>query len=338
MSINIDKLVAEIHGGDRRALARAITLIESSRPEHRRCALMILERLGPAAGGALRIGVSGPPGVGKSTFIETLGNHLIDQGRRVAVLTVDPSSALSGGSIMGDKTRMNRLAVRPEAFIRPSPSGSTLGGVNRYTREAIVLCEAAQFDTVLVETVGVGQSETAVADLTDLLVLLLLPGAGDELQGIKRGIVELADIVLINKADGDLLAAATRTATDYRQALHLLHARTRDWTVPVQTCSALSATGIAEIWNTIVGYRQVVKNNGVWEQRRAEQARSWLWWEMAETMLSRFREHQGTRERLASIEQEVMAGKMPATVAAQRLVEEYLVNQIDTTRYRTDDS
>ncbi|MDH3468455.1 MAG: methylmalonyl Co-A mutase-associated GTPase MeaB [Gammaproteobacteria bacterium] len=332
MSIDIDKLVADIQAGDRRALARAITLVESSRSEHRHLALIVLERLGPTAGGALRVGVSGAPGAGKSTFIETLGNHLIDQGRRVAVLTIDPSSALSGGSILGDKTRMHRLAVRPEAFIRPSPAGSTLGGVNRYTREAIVLCEAAQFDIVLVETVGVGQSETTVADLTDLLVLLLLPAAGDELQGIKRGIVELADLVLVNKADGNLLAAAIQTATDYRQALHLLHARTRDWTVPVHTCSALSATGMAEIWDTVVAYQQVVENNGVLKQRRAEQARSWLWSEMAATMLSRFREHERTRQRLAAIEQDVMAGDMVATVAAQRLVEGYFVDQLRAAR------
>ena len=245
--------------GNRRALAQAITLIESTRRDHRAAASDLLERLMPHAGGSIRLGISGVPGVGKSTFIEALGNHVIDPGHRVAVLTVDPSSAISGGSILGDKTRMELLSRRPEAYIRPSPAGKTLGGVTRRSREALILCEAAGFDVIIVETVGVGQSETKVADMTDMFVLLLLPGGGDELQGIKRGIMELADLILINKADDELKALAGRSAAEYRNALRLLHPRSANWKVEVQTCSARDGTGIAEAWEVACSIARCLK-------------------------------------------------------------------------------
>src|SRR5437660_8733446 len=237
-------LADAVRGGDRRALARAITLVESTREDHRDDAITLLQALMPGAGVAIRVGISGAPGAGKSTFIETLGLHLVDAGHRVAVLAVDPSSTRSGGSILGDKTRMEQLSRRPQAFIRPSPSGGTLGGVARRTREALLVCEAAGFDVVLVETVGVGQSEVAVASMVDLFLLLLAPGAGDELQGVKRGIVELADLIVVNKADGALIEAARHTASDYAHALHLVGQAG----VQVLLASALEGTGIAEAW------------------------------------------------------------------------------------------
>ncbi|WP_052121509.1 methylmalonyl Co-A mutase-associated GTPase MeaB, partial [Inquilinus limosus] len=246
----IEGIAARIRDGDRRALARAITLVESRRADHRERAEALLEALAPAAGGAVRIGISGPPGVGKSTFIESLGLHLTGQGHRVAVLAVDPSSQRSGGSILGDKTRMELLTRDPAAFIRPSPAGSTLGGVARRTRETLLLCEAAGHDVVIVETVGVGQSETAVAQMVDVFLLLLLPGAGDELQGIKRGIVEVADILVVNKADGDRKGAANHAAAEYRHALALLRG-TGGWTPPVLQCSALENRGIDAVWDMI---------------------------------------------------------------------------------------
>src|SRR2546429_6008778 len=238
-------LARAVRDGDRRALARAITLVESARADHRDDAVALLDELLPATGDAIRVGISGAPGAGKSTFIEALGTHLVDAGHRVAVLAVDPSSVRSGGSILGDKTRMEQLSRRPEAYIRPSPSSGTLGGVARRTREAMLVCEAACFDVVLVETVGVGQSEVAVAGMVDLFVLLLGPGAGDELQGVKRGIVELADLVVVNKADGDLADLARHTAADYTHALHLVGA------AEVLLASALEGTGIAEVWTAV---------------------------------------------------------------------------------------
>ncbi|MCP4041106.1 MAG: methylmalonyl Co-A mutase-associated GTPase MeaB, partial [Gammaproteobacteria bacterium] len=240
MGMDVEVLAEDVRAGKRRALARAITLTESTRSDHRAASAKLLEILTPHTGDSVRIGISGVPGAGKSTFIESLGNLIIDAGHRVAVLTVDPSSVLSGGSILGDKTRMELLSRREEAYIRPSPAGRTLGGVTRNTREALLLCEAAGFDVILVETVGVGQSETAVAEMTDMFLLLLLPGGGDELQGIKRGIVELADLVLINKADGELAVAAERSALEYRSALRLLHPHSKNWNGRVETCSALN--------------------------------------------------------------------------------------------------
>jgi LAO/AO transport system kinase len=306
---------------DRRALARAITLIESTRHDHRGAASALLQRLMPHAGGSIRLGISGVPGVGKSTFIEALGNHVIDAGRRVAVLTVDPSSAISGGSILGDKTRMELLSRRSEAFIRPSPSGNTLGGVTRRSREALTLCEAAGFDVIIVETVGVGQSETKVAEMTDMFLLLLLPGGGDELQGIKRGIMELADLVLINKADGELQALAGRSAAEYGNALRLLHPRSADWKVEVQTCSALDNVGIAEAWETVLRHRDVLESSGELTARRAAQARAWMWSEVNDSLISELQADPEVRRQIPALELDVSKGRIPPVIAARRLLE-----------------
>src|SRR5262245_50358875 len=265
-------LARAVREGDRRALARAITLVESARADHRDDAVALLDELLPATGDAIRVGISGAPGAGKSTFIETLGMHLVEAGHRVAVLAVDPTSTRSGGSILGDKTRMEELSRRSEAFIRPSPSGGTLGGVARRTREAMLVAEAAGFDVVVVETVGVGQSEVAVAGMVDAFCLLLAPGAGDELQGVKRGIVELADIVVVNKADGPLADVARHTAADYSHALHFVRPQTDVWEPKVLTASALEGEGIADVWSTVEEYISAARHAGEFERRRAEQA------------------------------------------------------------------
>ena len=309
--------------GERRALAQAITLVESSRPDHRPVADRLLEILLPRAGKSIRIGISGAPGVGKSTFIETFGLHVLSRGHRLAVLAVDPSSRLGGGSILGDKTRMTRLGREPTAFIRPSPAGETLGGVARRTREAMLLVEAAGHDVVLVETVGVGQSETAVADMTDMFLLLLLPGSGDDLQGIKRGIVELADLILVNKADGPLKEVATRTATDYQHALRLLHSSTPGWVPEVRTCSALKGTGIAEAWSAIERFRATLGEPALAE-RRAAQAKAWLRAELSDSLLAALARHPAVRGRLPVLEAEVAAGRLAPGAAARLLLAEFL--------------
>jgi len=319
-----EDLADRVQAGDRRALARAITLVESSRREDQPAANRLLELLAPHAGHSIRIGITGVPGAGKSSFIEALGNHVIGQGHQVAVLAVDPSSSISGGSILGDKTRMENLGRRPEAFIRPSPAGRTLGGVTRHTREAMLVCEAAGFDVVLVETVGVGQSETAVAEMTDMFVLLLLPGGGDELQGIKRGIMERADLILVNKCDGAMQAAAARSAADYRHALRLLQPRSTHWQVPVQTCSAHEGTGIAAAWEAIGRFRAALTASGELAAGRATQARAWLWSEMAENLIDSLRENRAMQERVAAIEAAVAAGSAAPRVAAAELVRIFL--------------
>jgi LAO/AO transport system kinase len=324
MKIDIDLLGEELLAGNRRSLSRAITLVESTREDHRELASQLLQRLTPHAGNSIRIGISGVPGAGKSTFIEAMGLHVLDQGHRLAVLAVDPSSALSGGSILGDKTRMEELSRQREAFIRPSPAGKTLGGVTRRTRETLLLCEAAGFDVVFVETVGVGQSETAVADMTDMFLLLLLPGGGDDLQGIKRGIMELADLILVNKADGDLVATANHSASDYLSALKLLHPRTRNWAVPVKTCSALEGRGIDEAWRVIMDYRQTLEDSGELLQRRALQSKAWMWAETAENLLYALREDTFLSQRIPQLETEVMAGRLPPALAAAELLQAFL--------------
>lgn len=318
-----ERLATALLDGDRGALARAITLIESARAEDRAPGNRLLEIIAPYAGNAIRVGISGVPGVGKSTFIESLGNHVIDAGRRIAVLAVDPSSALSGGSILGDKTRMETLSQRLEAFIRPSPAGRTLGGVARRTRETLLLVEAAGFDVVLVETVGVGQSETAVAEMTDMFLLLLLPGGGDELQGIKRGIVEMADLVVVNKADGEMAAAAGRAAADYRNALRLLHPRHPDWEVPVRTCSALDGTGIDAVWDEVLRYHGAMRANGELARARAAQARAWLWDETGAGLLELLRADPAIQARVHELEAAVAAGLTSPRVAAQELVQHF---------------
>jgi LAO/AO transport system kinase len=328
MTADLVPLADGIRRGERRALARGITLVESTRRDHRRRAESLVERLLPDTGQGVRIGISGVPGVGKSSFIEAFGQYVISQGHRVAVLAIDPSSQRTGGSILGDKTRMECLSRREEAFIRPSPAGATLGGVARRTREAMLLCEAAGFDVILVETVGVGQSETAVADMVDLFLLLLLPGGGDELQGIKKGIVELADLVVVNKADGALLDAAGLAVAEYRHALTLLRPATGDWRTPVLKCSARTGAGIDEVWETIGQYRTRLGASGALAARRAEQATAWLWSEIRETLVDTFRTHPAVRAMLSDLEDRVRRGALPPTAAAMALLERFLGNDI----------
>jgi LAO/AO transport system kinase len=313
-------LADAVRAGDRRSLAGAITLVESTRPDHRAKAAALLDELMPATGGAIRAGISGAPGAGKSTFIEALGLHLVDAGQQVAVLAVDPSSARGGGSILGDKTRMEQLSRSPHAFIRPSPSKGTLGGVARRTREALLVCEAAGFDLVLVETVGVGQSEVAVAGMVDVFLLLLAPGAGDELQGVKRGIVELADLVVVNKADGALADLARHTAADYGHALHLFRPRRDGWTARVLSCSALEGSGIGDVWSAVVEFMTAARASGSLAHRRGEQAREWMWSEVSETLLDRLRSDESVRSALEEVEAEVVAGTMSPSAAARLLL------------------
>ncbi len=312
-------LVDGVLAGQLRALAKTITLTESSREDHKARAAAVLEALLPASGRALRVGISGVPGVGKSTFIEAFGLHLIGQGLRVAVLAVDPSSSLRGGSILGDKTRMERLSQRPEAFIRPSPSAGSLGGVAEKTRETMLVCEAAGFDVVIVETVGVGQSETAVAGMTDIFCLLQLPNAGDELQGIKKGIMELADLIVINKADLDA-SAARRAQSQLKAALHMLRPASPNWSVPVLRLSALQKTGVQEFWETVCRFRDTMRRTGEFDARRRHQALAWMW-ELIDTGLrSRFRADAGVRAELPSLQAAVEAGTTSPSAAARRLL------------------
>jgi LAO/AO transport system kinase len=320
-------LAEQILSGDRRALAKAITLVESTRADHGDQAVALLEALMPHTGQSIRIGVSGAPGVGKSTFIESLGNYLTEQGHQVAVLAVDPTSAVSGGSILGDKTRMETLSVNPKAFVRPSPAGKTLGGVTRRTRESLLLCEAAGYDVIIVETVGVGQSETAVSDMTDMFLLLLSPGGGDDLQGIKRGIMELADLVLVNKADGDQANLASQTVSDYRAALHFMQARTPSWTPQVRACSALNNTNIETAWSVVTEFRQALVASGELTTLRAQQARAWMWAETAEMLIAGLKNHPAIKSMVPELEQQVLAGTLPAIVAAERLIEHYKASE-----------
>jgi LAO/AO transport system kinase len=322
--VTAERLIAALRRGDRRVLARAITLVESTRPDHRDEAERLVEALLPHTGSAVRIGISGPPGAGKSTFIERFGLEGIDLGRRIAVLAVDPASKRGGGAILGDKTRMTELAKAPGAFIRPSSAGARGGGVARRTREAILLCEAAGFDAVLVETVGVGQAETAVAEIVDFFVLIQPPAAGDELQGIKRGVVELADLVLINKADGELAAAARRSAADYASALRLIRPPLPEWQVPVRTVSALEGTGIKEVWDDVAHFRAALERTGAWSRRRAEHARAALWSEIGDGLIEHFRAAPAVARRLAAVEAEVMAGERTPTAAAGALLAAFI--------------
>lgn len=318
-----NELAESLLNGDRRALAKAITLVESTNSIHREQAAQLLDLIMPHTGNSIRLGISGVPGVGKSTFIEAFGGHVIDQGYKVAVLAVDPTSAVSGGSILGDKTRMEALSRNDNAFIRPSPAGQTLGGVTRRTRETLLLCEAAGFDVIFVETVGVGQSETAVAEMTDMFLLMLLPGGGDELQGIKRGIMELADLILVNKSDGDQQAVANRTVSDYQMALHFLHPRSRHWQARVQALSALKNQGVNEVWQTVEEYREVLGSAGEIESRRAAQSRAWMWSETADALLTRLKENQEVKSLVAPLERDVMEGKTTPTIAARKLIDAF---------------
>ncbi len=321
--MDITGLSDKILAGDRRSLARAITLVESRRADHRREATTLLQQLAGHKRQALRIGLSGTPGVGKSTFIESFGLMLTGQGLRVAVLAVDPSSARTGGSILGDKTRMEQLARDPNAFIRPSPSQTHLGGVARRTREAVALCEAAGFDVVLIETVGVGQSETVVGEISDLFVLLLAPAGGDELQGVKRGIMEMADLIVVNKADGDLKPAAMRTCSDYSGALHLMRKRPQDppGFPKAMLVSAVEQTGLDEAWSDMQTLNNWRRENGHWDERRAQQARYWFQQELRLALLARL-EAPATRARIEALGDKVAEGALGPAAAAQQLLAE----------------
>ena len=310
--------------GDRRSLAQAITLAESTRTDHRAEAEALIAELLPKSGRSVRVGISGAPGVGKSSFIEAFGLHLAEQGHRVAVLAVDPSSRISGGSILGDKTRMEELSRHPSAFIRPSPAGNSLGGVARRTRECVLICEAAGFDVVIVETVGVGQSETAVAEMCDLFMLLLAPAAGDELQGIKKGIVELADLIVVNKADGDLVEAANHAAADYRSAVHMIRPASPNWWVPVLTCSALTGDGIAKVWRKIEDYSEKMNASGQFATRRANQAKAWMWSEIEESLIAALRTHPEVAKRVDALEGEVAEGERSPGAAAREMLSVFL--------------
>ena len=324
MSAASDELVLALRRGERRALARAVTLVESTRPEDRRAAEKLIEAILPVAGGATRIGISGPPGAGKSTFIERFGLDGIARGHRIAVLAVDPGSKRGGGAILGDKTRMAELARAPSAYIRPSSAGKETGGVARRTREGILVCEAAGFDTVLVETVGAGQAETTVADMVDMFLVILPPAAGDELQGLKRGIIELADLILVNKADGALLDHATRAAADYANALRLIRPALPEWRAEVRAVSALTGSGVDAVWDDVARFRAALQASGAWDRRRAAQARAALWAEIGDGLLERFRAMPVVAARLAETEREVTAGARTPAAAARLLLATFL--------------
>jgi len=305
---------------DRRLLSKTITLIESSHPDHQQLARQIVDELLPYTAKAVRLGITGVPGVGKSTFIEGLGMLLVKAGHRVAVLAVDPSSSRSGGSVMADKTRMDKLSLEKKAFIRPSPSGGTLGGVARKTRETMLVCEAAGFDVVIVETVGVGQSETAVASMVDFFLVLMLAGAGDELQGIKRGILELADAIAVNKADGDNVIKAKKAADLYASALQLLQPTSPNWKPPVLTCSALEMTGVAEIWQTVMKFHNKFTASGELKYKRQKQALDWLWSLVEDELKKRFYANPEVKKRLDPITRAVAKGETAPTLAADKLL------------------
>jgi LAO/AO transport system kinase len=312
-------LATGIHAGDRAVLARAITLIESRRVDHQRLARQLVQNVLPATGKAVRVGITGIPGAGKSTTIDALGMLLVERGHKVAVLAVDPSSSRTGGSILADKTRMPRLATRLEAFVRPSPTSGSLGGVAAKTRETALLCEAAGFDVVLIETVGVGQSETAVADMTDFFLLLLVPGAGDQMQGIKKGVIELADMVAVNKADGTNVSRAAAAAAEYRAALHILTPRSPNWTPPVVTYSAITGGGIPDLWGRILDHRQRMLDCGEFETRRREQQVKWMWTMLEARLLERLRHHPSLKVRLPAIERAVAEGRLSPALAVEEI-------------------
>jgi len=320
------ELAAALRAGDRRALARAVTLIESTRPDHRDEAEWLIEAILPETGGATRLGITGPPGAGKSTFIERFGLDGLKRGRKIAVLAVDPASKRGGGAILGDKTRMAELARAEGVFIRPSAGAAAMGGVARRTRESILLCEAAGFDTVIVETIGAGQSETTVAEMVDMFLLILPPAAGDELQGLKRGIIELADLVLINKADGELLDHANRAAADYAAALRLMPPTLRGWEVPVRAVSALTGAGVDAIWDDVARFREATEASGDWSRRRAEQSRAALWSEIGEGLREAFRAAPQVAAHLIAIEREVMSGARTPAEGARELLRRFTSN------------
>ncbi|MFL6935084.1 MAG: methylmalonyl Co-A mutase-associated GTPase MeaB [Xanthobacteraceae bacterium] len=318
---DVPALARGIQAGERPVLARAITLIESKRADHRKAARALVQQLLPASGNAVRVGITGMPGVGKSTTIDALGTFLTGKRHKVAVLTVDPSSSRTGGSILGDKTRMARLAADDNAIIRPSPASGTLGGVAAKTRETMLLCEAAGYDVVLVETVGIGQSEIAVADMTDFFLVLMLPGAGDELQGLKKGVVELADMIAVNKADADNVARANAAAAEYRAALHILNPRSPDWTPPVITYSGLTGAGVAELWDKVLEHRARLSESGALERQRREQQVKWMWAMIEERLIGRLKSDATVKARLPALEAAVAEGRLSPALAAEEIAQ-----------------
>ncbi len=320
---SVSSLVEGILRGDRVLLSQAITLVESTRTDHQIMAQQIIEACLPHAGESVRLGITGTPGVGKSTFIEAFGTHFTEGGHRVAVLAIDPSSQVSKGSILGDKTRMNRLSLNENAFIRPSPAGDSLGGVARKTRETIILCEAAGFDVIIVETVGVGQSETAVHSMTDFFLLLLLPGAGDELQGIKRGIVEMADLVAVNKADGEREMMAKQAKAFYKNALHLFPPKDNNWTPQVLTCSALSGLGMSEIEGLIIDFQHFTKDNKTFYENRKQQSRYWLNETIDRELKKIFFEHPSVKSLFSDIEKQILNGEISSFKGAELLLKSF---------------
>jgi len=323
----------DLLAGGRRALARAITLIESTRKEHQQQATILLSNILPKTGSSIRVGISGTPGVGKSTFIESLGLHLITLGHHVAVLAVDPSSPRTGGSILGDKTRMEVLSRHQNAFVRPSPSGGTLGGVARRTREAILCAEAAGFDIVLVETVGVGQSETAVANLTDIFLLLLNPGGGDDVQGMKKGIMELADIIAVNKADGEFIHVAEKTQRDYAAALDLIRPRDADGVPKVYTCSALSGKGVPKVWSAISKFKKTALKTGILSKRRTERAIHWMWDEVNANLLDELKTNIKIVRGIETAEHQVRKGMKTPSAAAEDILKLFAEVYVNARKY-----
>lgn len=319
-TLSVDDHVAGVRAGDRAVLARTITLVESNRPDHQAKAQQVLLRLLPHAGDAVRVGITGVPGAGKSTFIERLGLDLCAAGHRVAVLAIDPTSSVRGGSILGDKTRMGGLAREANAFIRPSPTQGTLGGVHRKTRESMVVCEAAGFDVVLVETVGVGQSETRVADMVDTFLVLLLAGAGDQLQGIKKGVLEVADVLAVNKADGDGKRPASLAARDLEAALRFVARKDAGWQPPVLTCSAKTGDHVDRVWQRVLAHRASLEARGLLATRRSEQALLWTWAMVEQALMARLRGDAGVQAARAAVEDAVRAGTLTPTLAAERLL------------------
>ncbi|MDJ0764006.1 MAG: methylmalonyl Co-A mutase-associated GTPase MeaB [Myxococcota bacterium] len=321
--LDVDAHVTGVLSGDRSVLAQTITLVESNASAHQKKAQAVLKQLLPHAGNALRVGITGVPGVGKSTFVDALGTMLTGQGHQVAVLAIDPSSSITGGSILGDKTRMERLACDPNAFIRPSPTGGALGGVAKKSRETLIVCEAAGFDVVFVETVGVGQSEITVRSMVDFFLLLMLPGAGDALQGIKRGVMELADALVVNKADGDNAHRAGVAKAELDRALPYLQPATRGWKTGAHTCSSLEETGIAEIWAVIRAFEEKTKKSQIFFERRKAQSLEWLHSMIDVHLRADFYENDAVRKRFSQIEHSVVAGDLPVTVAIERLFAAY---------------
>lgn len=325
--LTVDDYVEGVRGGDRAVLGRAITLVESNSERDQDTAQELLVRIMPETGNSMRVGITGVPGVGKSTFIEALGCNLIEAGKRVAVLAVDPSSGRTGGSILGDKTRMNRLSRDARAFVRPSPSSGSLGGVNRKTRETMLVCEAAGYDVVLVETVGVGQSETVVAEMVDFFLVLMLANAGDELQGIKRGIMELADMIAINKADGESQTMARHAKRDYQSALRLMRAGHPDWTPPVQMISGLHNQGLDLLWEQVCEHHRIFTDNGELERRRRKQLMGWMWNMVDERVLSALRHHPRVKAMREGLEADVLQGRSTPTLGARAILEAFGIDK-----------